>query len=807
MGDTKLLDAAIKHHKEGRLDLAEDIYNELISLDERDFNAYHLLANIKNQRSDFMTALRYVNIAIDLNRCSDFINTRGMILLNLGRLVEAHSEFNAALKLNSNNVEAINNLAIVYKQQGKIKKSIEYAEKAINIRPNFVCAWINLGAAHQDFGEYQTALDSFNKALELDPNNIVVMGNLCRVNYLMGKIDDAYNILNDKTPTEAIPLDLTFILADIEISRGDYKLASDRLVSAFDHGLDNVLLEKILANNQFFNVLYHVCNFCSEVHNDKNKAYQIYKLALDYSPADKKALIFVNLSNIFFSLHRIDDAIDMALKATKDGYASPDVLATSFSNLGVYYISKGESAKAIEYLELALSINPKMVQALGWLLKEKSAICDWNGYQAIKAQLDDVRTSGGNLTPVAPFGMLAVYNDPQILKYWAELTAVQMFDATSKRTDIMNLPVKLTESAHKIRIGYYSYDFRNHPVAHLTCRLFELHDRDKFELFIYSYGPDDGSEVRKRIKKTADHFVELSHLSVVDTAKRIAEDEIDFLIDLTGVTLHTRSEVFALRPARVQAHWLGFLGTLGSPCYDYIITDEIMTPVAERQFYDENFLYLDSGFHVADDSRVINPGLATRGMYDLAEDAFVFGCFSQTFKIQPEIFEAWMKILKSIPNSILWLANGPPLSLNNLKLAAERHGVDPVRLVVSDRCGMEEYLARFSVMDLYLDAFPYTSGTVASDALFGGCPLLTLSGRTMVSRNAASILTHAGLPEFVATTMDDYVHKAVDLANNRDVLKKAKHHLLQKRDGGSLLRTIDTVKSLEKAVAYAVGSK
>jgi predicted O-linked N-acetylglucosamine transferase (SPINDLY family) len=293
-------------------------------------------------------------------------------------------------------------------------------------------------------------------------------------------------------------------------------------------------------------------------------------------------------------------------------------------------------------------------------------------------------------------------------------------------------------------------------------------------------------------------------MSVLESAQRIAQDEIDFLIDLTGNTLHTRSQVFALRPARIQAHWLGFVGTMGSNYYDYIIADDIVAPIGDEEYFSEKILRLKSGMHITDDTRIIVSDHQDRKTNGLPASGVVFGCFCQTFKIQPEIFSAWMRILSEVPNSVLWLASGPVGSIENLKLYSEHYQIDPGRIIVAQRCGIDEYLSRFTLMDVYLDTFPYTSGTVASDALYAGCPVVTLSGKTMVSRMAGSILKYAGFPELVTYSIDSYIKKAIYLANEPEELLKLRNKLLIKKQQKELFNTKKSAKELEKIIIDVV---
>jgi predicted O-linked N-acetylglucosamine transferase (SPINDLY family) len=539
--------------------------------------------------------------------------------------------------------------------------------------------------------------------------------------------------------------------------------------------------------------LVDCCQYLATVIGDSEGAVRIYEQSAKYAPAVAHA-IWVNLGTIYFKLHRFPDAIRCNEEALK---LNPQQI-WAFNNLGVCKIAQNDSLKAIEYFQRALTLDPSFAPSLGLLLKEKGFICDWNDFDNLVKRVSALKGTQ-NSSAIAPFTSLSVFNDPAELLSWARLSSQELFNSSITSASFEKSPPLPLEN-RRVRIGYYSFDFRNHPVAHLTARLFEVHDHEKFEIYAYSYGPDDGSAVRERIKYSVEHFIDLKDLSVIDTAKRIAQDQIDILIDLTGNTLHNRSQIFALRPARIQAHWLGFVGTMGSEYYDYIIADSIVAPAGDEPFFTEKILRLPSGMHIMDDTRVIEASHQTRAGNGLPDSGIIFGCFCQTFKIQPEIFSLWIKILLAVPDSVLWLASGPEGSIENLRDAASLQGIDPKRIVIANRCNMDEYLSRFSLIDLYLDTFPYTSGTVASDALLGSCPLLTLSGKTMVSRMAASILTHAGLPELIAYSPQEYVEKAISIATDQQERLKIKKYLLDKRNSNELLNTKKNIKLIEESL-------
>lgn len=790
-----LIEQGIELQQGGKLAEAESVYQQVMAQDPSNQDAHHLLAVLRNAQGKHREALNLVNIAISVSRNAIFLNTRGMIFIDLQLYQEAQNDLRAALKLNPDYPEAYNNLAIAHQRLGEIPKAIRCARKALELRPDFPQAWATLGSVQFTSQQFDAAAESCNKALSLDPGLKVACVNLAKIDYMRGQHEAAECKFEALDAEGVNSIDLAYPYAQILIGKGRLSQAADLLLRAYRSNSNWSDLRALISQAPFFTVLYQTCGYFTDVVGDRAAAIELYRVTAEHVP-EMGHVIWNNIGKIFYDMQQIDEGIKYAQKALESEVTTPEAKAMAHNNLGVFYLAKEDSVHAIENFKKALEIQPGHVLALGWLLKEKAHICDWDGFNALREEVNAIRSTD-NRASIAPFTPLAVYNDPQALKYWAELAAHEMFDATARQAAPMDLPK--TRRPGRVRIGYYSYDFRDHPVAHLTARLFEVHNKADFEIYAYSYGPDDGSAVRQRIRNGADVFVDVKELSVLETAQRIAQDDIDLLIDLTGNTRHNRCQVLALRPARKQAHWLGFIGTMGSTYYDYIVADDIVAPLQDQADFTEQILQLPSGFHVADDMRQIEPSKESRSSLGLPETGVVFGCFAQTFKIQPEHFQSWMEILRQVPGSVLWMANGPAGATDNLKKEMQKSGIDPQRMVIAQRCGRSEYLSRFALMDIHLDTFPYTSGTVASDALYGGCPLVSLSGKTMVSRMAGSILTHAGFPELVAYTSKEFVKKAVSLAQDDEQRNRLRTLLLQKSNNNNLLSIKKVAHDLEKS--------
>ncbi|HEV8643942.1 MAG TPA: tetratricopeptide repeat protein [Burkholderiales bacterium] len=350
----------------------------------------------------------------------------------------------------------------------------------------------------------------------------------------------------------------------------------------------------------------------------------------------------------------------------------------------------------------------------------------------------------------------------------------------------------------RIRIGYLSADFCEHLNAYLSQPLFRLHDRTRFEVFAYSIGPDDGSEIRRRIRDSADRFTDLRGMSDLDAARRINDDCVDVLVDFGGYTEHCRPGIPAFRPASVQAGYLGFPGTMGAAWMDYRITDRAATPTDQERFWREKLVYLPDTFFIYDRFEPLPDVSLSRTEYGLPEEGFVFCCFNNYYKIEPEIYTAWMEILKAVPSSVLWLAGRNPAAVGNLRREAEARGVGGERLVFAPLESRDRYRARFRLADLFLDTPVFNAMTTACDALAAGLPLLTLAGRAFPSRVAASLLNAVRFPDGITDSLVAYRERAVHWGRNPAELRELKKRLLADPLNTPLFDTEDRVRQLEK---------
>ncbi len=470
--------------------------------------------------------------------------------------------------------------------------------------------------------------------------------------------------------------------------------------------------------------------------------------------------------------------------------------AQAFANLAEVRVAAGDIADAVQCYANALRIEPELTIALVGLVHRKQQIADWNGLDPALARLS--RQIARGEPAVDPFMLLFCCTEPQeILK--ACQNAAHAREASVDDIWGKKLFHHGGKRGPKIRVGYVSANFYDHAVGTLICQLLESHDRSDFEIFCYCHSPVKTGARRDRIKRAAQHFIDIDPLDDLAAAQRIHADGIDILVDLMGYTKGHRLRIFSLRPAPVQVTWIGFAGSAGGRSADYIIADRVVIPSTDDRYYDEKPVRMPVCYQVNDGTRRLAERRMTRAEFGIPENAVVFCNFNQTAKITPPVADLWTAIMGQVPNSILWLWSLFDAGARNLRAELAARGVAPERIHFGATLPDAEHLSRYGLCDLFLDSFPYCGHATASNAMFGACPVLTLPGRTFASRVSASLLTALDLKELIAASPDDYVQKAVALARDPAKLKALKQHLVEARATSPLFNGARFAKDIEKA--------
>jgi predicted O-linked N-acetylglucosamine transferase (SPINDLY family) len=449
--------------------------------------------------------------------------------------------------------------------------------------------------------------------------------------------------------------------------------------------------------------------------------------------------------------------------------------------------------EAIQRFERLLALDPDYDYGLGLLLYEKLHLCDWSGHDGLVERIATGLAAGKRSCKSLP--LMSFSDDPQAHQQAARLFAAHHFPPSAER--LWNGEVYRHD---RIRVAYLSADLREHPVGHLVAGVLERHDHRRFETIGVSIGVDDGSRLRERIRSSFDEFVDVRGWGTRQVAQWMREREIDIVVDLGGYTSDARSDILAMKPAPVQVNWLGYPGTMGVPTMDYILADRYVIPAGDERFYDEKVLRLPHAYLPTDASLQIAERTPTRAECGLPETGFVFCCFNHDYKVSPTVFAAWLRLLRAVPGSVLWLMSRNERSQANLRREAADQGVDPSRLVFARRVPrVEDHLARYRAADLFLDTFPYNAHTTAADALMAGLPVLTRRGRSFASRVAAGLVTVAGLPELVTDSLHDYERLAVELASDPARLGLLKARAAKARTDSPLFDTAGFTRDLEAA--------
>ena len=706
----------------------------------------HLLGGLAYQTGRPEAAIELIGRAIERHGSDpSYYCSCGLVLQSLDRLDEAVASYDRALVLQPDYAAALINRGLALEALERFAEALESYDRALAIEPDFAVAWVNRGNALQGLFRLAEALESYDRALALSPD-----------------------------------------YAEISISRGITLQQLGRLAEALQ-SYDRALavkpdLAEALINRG--NILEQLGRFA--------EALESYDRALALKPDFAEA--FLNRGSILQQLGRFAEALEGGGQLLA---LAPDEAAAS-RNRGIAPRLQEEPDKADFSVERAAALDP--AYALGQWFNTRQRIWDWGNYREDEAKVRDALKN--SVSRLAPFALLALSSTPQ-----EQLDCARQVAAGIAARASPVLPRAKPSRAEKIRLGYLSTDFRQHAVAVLIAGLIEHHDRRRFEVVGYSYGPDDHSARRARLEGAFDRFVEICDMQDREAAELIHTDAIDILIHLNGYTGDCRTEILAYRPAPIQVNYLGFTATMGADFIDYIIVDRFVVPADQQAFFSERLVHLPDCYQCNDDRREIAERTPSRAECGLPETSFVFCCFNNSYKITPAFFDIWMRLLAAVPDSVLWLLDpwekyANALAKANLAREAAARGVLPERLIFAPRLPFyPDHLARHRLADLFLDTLPFNAHTTASDALWAGLPMLTCAGNTFVDRVAGSLLRAVGLGELVTTSPEEYEALALRLARDVELLTGLRERLAQNRLTYPLFDTKRSARNLE--VAYS----
>ncbi len=696
----------------------------------------------------------------------------GLLCVQQGRLDEAEGLLRRGVAANPASPDAQNHLGALLQARHDPEAAVAYHRAAIALDPEFCEAHYDLGTALLALSRAEEAVASYRHALELDPDWPEAQFNLAVALQALDRGDEAIACFE-----AAITL------------RPDYVKAHGSLgVALLAQGRPDAALAS-------FDRAVALNPGSAEVHNGRGSvlaALRRYGEALasyDQAIALKRdyAEAFTNRGVALGELLRFDQAVasyDTAIRLKPD-------YPEAFNNRGIALVELRRLEDALASYQQAVRAKPDHAHAAAQIIQLKQRLCDWRDYAALEAALHELVRRAER---IPPFILLATASSPA-----EQLAAARQWMAGFDRPAGGPLPNVGPRAHEKIRIGYLSADFFNHATAFLTAELFERHDRERFEIYGYSYGPDDASDMRRRLVAAFDHFSELRPLSDGDAAQAIRRDEIDIIVDLKGFTQNARSEILLRRPAPIQVNYLGYPGTMGADCVDYIIADRWVIPADQSEYFTEKVVSLPDSYQVNDRKRRIGDRTPSRAEAGLPETGFVFCSFNNNYKITPPVFDVWMSLLRQVEGSVLWLIGDNDAVVRNLRREAEGRGIAAGRLVFAPRMPLEDHLARHGLADLFLDTVPCNAHTTASDALWAGLPLVTCLGTTFAGRVAASLLAAAGLPELITASLVEYEALALRLARDPRALAGINAKLAHNRLTCALFDTDRFRRHLEKA--------
>jgi predicted O-linked N-acetylglucosamine transferase (SPINDLY family) len=656
-----------------------------------------------------------------------------------GRLTEAAKAYNRLLQQMPGNFGCIYSLAMIYAQQGNFDAAADMFGRAAQIRPDLLDVHYNLAVALSMAGRIADAALSYEKVLKIDPRHANA-----RNNY-------AITLLQGGRPADAL--------------RQYDELIARASPSADAYNNRGMALQALKRSEQ---------------------AVADYDKAINLKPDFVEA--HVNRGNALADLHRTEEALASYRKAVA---LRPD-FADAYNNMGNIHYNLGSYEEAVAAYDKGLSLQADDSEARSNRFSAKMHLCDWSNFADERA---DLLASVRRGLVTYPFVMLAVSSSVEDHLQCARQFSRTRFPPSGEplwRGDIY--------SHDRIRVAYVSGDFREHPIAYLTASLFEHHDRSRFEVTAVSFGPDHDRPITRRLKSAFERYVDVRAMSELEIAALLRRLEIDIAVDLTGYLQNARTTIFSRRPAPVQVNYIGYPGTLGADYFDYIIADPTVLPAEHTGFYTEKVAWLPDTYLSTDATRPIAPTTPTRSELGLPENGFVFCCFNLSYKINPEMFDVWMRLLREVEYGVLWLRDYNAATSQNLRAEARRRGIAPERLIFAPRVPLAaDHLARQRQADLFLDTLPYNAHTTGTEALWVGLPVLTCLGSSFAGRVGASINKAIGMPELVTSSLAEYEALASKIARDPALCATLKDKLARNRDSSPLFDTARLARHVEAA--------
>jgi protein O-GlcNAc transferase len=804
-----MAEQAVAFHRQGDLARAEALYLQILGADPQLFGPRYYLGLIRLQQGRPDEACDYLGEAIKVypNDLGALMNY-GMALCAAGRSENALEVFERVLAIQPNMAEALYNRGVALSDLKRFEMAVEAYDRALVVQPEMAAAQANRAVALAAMGRFDDALAGYDRLLAMQPSNVIALNHRGLARRTLGRPAEA---LADYDRALSLKPDFAEAMYNRGVALLDLERAADAL-AMFDAVAPAYQNNAEMWNNRgvalwnlkrpdealasYERALLLEPGFAESWGNRGlalrdmgrlQEARASFETVLTLEP--NNAVAMNSHGNVLRDMKQFDEAINSysAALQTRPAYAE------ALINRGYTYWALKQHDTGMADVEQALRLEPDYPYGRGEVLHVRMYSADWHDFAERRKELVELVQSGARA--IQPFNFQAIAETP------ADAQACSRAWARDKYPLVPSRPhdPAARKDNRKIRIGYVSGEFRQQATAILMAGLYERHDRDRFEIVALDCGENDHSPMRARLEKAFDRWISFAGLSDDQAADVVRDAGIDILVNLNGYFGEARMGVFARRPAPIQVNYLGFPATLGAAYIDYIIADTVVIPKVEQPFYDEQVVHLPGSYQANDDRGRPIGTAPSRADAGLPAKGFVFCNFNNAYKLTPETFDSWMRILKQVDGSVLWLLESPAPYAINLRREAEKRGVAGDRLIFAPVLDTDEHLARLGLADMFLDGLPYNAHTTGSDALWAGVPLITRKGAAFPGRVAASLLGAIGLSELITDNAEEFETLAVKLASDPKALKKVRDKLAKNKSKSALFDTDRFRKNIEAA--------
>jgi len=815
MTSEKDIQTALNFHEKMEFKEALDLYEQVLKRDANHFQVLNLMGIAYQQLGQVETGLAVFERALRVDKTHSITHSgAGACALKLGQFTKALEHLNHAISLAPNDPQVLINKGIALHKLGYFEQALKTYAFAIAKSPQNASAYFNLGCTLQEMnfdGVYDLTVKNYEISICLSPQDTSAYNNLGNV--LKGQKHYSPAIQRFKNALQINPS-----LAVSQYNKGTTEFVAKNYTQAALSLIKAVELDPLsyMSWNNLGNSYKELSQY--------TLALRAYERVLDLTQAEPSKETFYNTGIVQHELGLYEGAYSSYSRALALDPLYTDALnARAITQRHLKHFNQ-----AIKDFETLLQVDPHFEYAVGNLLHTQMHIADWSSWNryiqappsssVIKHHIDFSPITHTDITldqlifnaqkVSHPFPVLALYDDPSLHLKASQIWFLDKHSSLTLNKTISPYPSEILTKLPKelfaikktrVRLAYLSADFHNHATAYLIAELLESHSKAEFEVYAISFGPKTQDEMQTRILRGVEHYVEASELSDLEIVQVCKSLDIDIAVDLKGYTLQSRFNIFTHRCAPIQVSYLGYPGTSGSNCIDYLIADKTCIPLGSEHFYTEKIVFMPDSYQVNDSKRRIKVSTQTRNEMGLPDDGFVFCCFNNTYKINPATFETWMHILSKVDKSVLWLLEDNETITRNLKASALSYNINPQRLVFAKRVPLDEHLGRHTHADLFLDTLPYNAHTTASDALWGGLPILTLKGNSFAGRVASSLLSAVGLEELISDSTQNYIDMAIYLASHTSELSKLKIRLQQNIPNSALFNAKQFTLQLESA--------